>query len=114
LHFDAKYKVDTVLDLFGAESDEEVGDAIDRRRGAATVGYKREDLLKMHAYKDAVRRSTGAFVLFPGNENTTFKQFKEIVPGIGAFALRPTESGAEGALEVEQFLSDVVSVFASG
>ena len=65
----------------------------------------------MHAYKDAVRRSSGAFVVFPGTEKTVFRQFDEIVPGIGAFPLRPTEGGPEGATHVEQFLSDVIDTF---
>ena len=30
--------------------------------------YKRADLLKMHAYRDAIRRSAGAYVLYPGSE----------------------------------------------
>ncbi len=113
LHFDAKYKVDTVLELFGPEIDESEF-ANDEKTRSEPINYKREDLLKMHAYKDAVRRSNGAFVLFPGTMDTIFRQFKEIVPGIGAFALRPTETGPDGAAQVEQFLSDVIDIFATG
>ena len=112
LHFDAKYKVDTITELFGPGL-EKGADTNKPKPAAPSISYKREDLLKMHAYKDAVRRSTGAFVLYPGTEKTLFKQFKEIVPGIGAFDLRPTENGPEGAAEIEQFLRDVLDVFAS-
>jgi predicted component of viral defense system (DUF524 family) len=113
LHFDAKYKVDTLLELFGPESHKGFNPKGGKNSKSPIVSYKREDLLKMHAYKDAVRRSTGAFVLYPGTEKTLFKQFTEIVPGIGAFSLRPTETSPEGAAHVEQFLSDVIDLFAS-
>ncbi|HEY6769658.1 MAG TPA: DUF2357 domain-containing protein [Candidatus Sulfotelmatobacter sp.] len=113
LHFDAKYKVDTILELFGPAPEDKSGQARGEKSKVTPIGYKREDLLKMHAYKDAVRRSSGAFILYPGTENTIFRQFTEIVPGIGAFALRPTEMGPEGAPQVEQFLSDVISSFAA-
>src|SRR5690606_26717592 len=65
IHFDAKYRVDTVAQLFGVvegiepgavnEADESdvFGDAEDTRTGRPL----RADLLKMHAYKDAIRRS---------------------------------------------------------
>lgn len=53
--------------------------------------YKNVDLFKMHAYKDAIRRTAGAYILYPG-ENTEpdiRKGFHEILPGLGAFALNP-------------------------
>jgi predicted component of viral defense system (DUF524 family) len=31
--------------------------------------YKNADLLKMHAYKDAIRRTGGAYVLYPGDKS---------------------------------------------
>ena len=56
-------------------------------------------LIKMHAYKDAIKRTAGAYILYPGldNEPTTFKGFHEVLPGLGAFAIRPSEehSGIE-------------------
>ncbi|HEY1939780.1 MAG TPA: DUF2357 domain-containing protein [Candidatus Angelobacter sp.] len=106
LHFDAKYRVDTVAELFGNNAESERGRIKDG------VRYKRDDLLRMHAYKDAVRRSTGAYILFPGNDSTLFREFHEIVPGIGAFALRPTESGSLGTEQVKTFISDVIGVLA--
>ena len=51
--------------------------------------HKRGDLLKMHAYKDAIRRTSGAYVLYPGEENRELRGFHEIVPGLGAFSIRP-------------------------
>lgn len=55
VHFDAKYKVDSLVKLFG-EQDEN----LDEEKAAQRAGnYKRADLLKMHAYRDAIRRSAG-------------------------------------------------------
>ncbi|MGA0334372.1 MAG: DUF2357 domain-containing protein, partial [Kiritimatiellia bacterium] len=86
VHFDAKYKVDRLADLFGtadADGDEEAP--------AEKGNYKRADLLKMHAYRDAIRRSAGAYVLYPGADagEKPFKGFHELLPGLGAFPLRP-------------------------
>jgi hypothetical protein len=49
----------------------------------------------MHAYRDAIRRSAGAYVLYPGTEveTNTRQQFEEIVPGIGAFPFRVGPDG---------------------
>lgn len=75
LHFDAKYK------LHGSSV------------GQSTA--KSEDIRKMHAYRDAIRRSAGAYVIYPGSSSNTTKynQYHEIVPGVGAFAMRPGENG---------------------
>ena len=51
--------------------------------------YRRADLLKMHAYKDAIRRTGGAYVLYPGTEDRVVSGFHEIIPGLGAFAISP-------------------------
>ena len=50
----------------------------------------------MHAYRDAIRRTAGAYVLYPGNdgddkrfEEFDHRGFHEVLPGLGAFAIRP-------------------------
>ena len=94
LHFDAKYRVDFVDQLFGSADD--LGNAeID---GATTTGALgrggavRSDLLKMHAYRDAIRRTAGAYVLYPGGDaelnRRPFTEYHELLPGLGAFVLR--------------------------
>lgn len=111
VHFDAKYRLDQITDLLWtneSESQTELTDqALDDIKETEERGtYKRADLLKMHAYRDAIRRSHGAYVIYPGNSNEgkPFQTFHEILPGLGAFALRP---GA-GTETLEQFLRDVV------
>jgi predicted component of viral defense system (DUF524 family) len=111
LHFDAKYRVDTVDEAF------EKGDSTGN--STAALGpegeAKASDLLKMHAYKDAIRRSAGAYVLYPGTEPHSFREYHELLPGLGAFALRPGPGGggAEGSTPLAGFIQDVIDHTAS-
>ncbi|MCX7801211.1 MAG: DUF2357 domain-containing protein [Fimbriimonadales bacterium] len=103
VHFDAKYRIEGLDALFGGEEDP--GD----EQGKDDRVYKRQDLLKMHAYRDAIRRSEGAYVLFPGEKGEQFRGFQEILPGLGAFAIRPGPSGEpEGLEDLERFLLHVL------
>jgi predicted component of viral defense system (DUF524 family) len=61
VHFDAKYRIETVETLFG----DETVDIDSEKREQSEGRYKRGDLLKMHAYRDAIRRTQGAYVLYP-------------------------------------------------
>lgn len=115
VHFDAKYKVNNLLELFGRVPEGECGaDAFlkDEEKTEAEKGTpKHSDLLKMHAYKDAIRRSAGSYVLYPGlnDPKQPFTTYHEILPGLGAFPLRPTDTGAaEGTDSLEKFLSHVL------
>ena len=46
--------------------------------------------------KDAIRRTAGAYVLYPGAQNQNWQGFHEIIPGLGAFAIRPSYDEDEG------------------
>jgi hypothetical protein len=105
VHFDAKYRVENIEELFGGN---EADDADDEIEGT----YKRQDLLKMHAYRDAIKRSQGAYVLYPGR-NVIAEKFKgffhEILPGLGAFGIAPDENGAARGMEsLENFLDEIL------
>jgi len=105
IHFDAKYRVENLGKLFGSETDD------DADQPDSSGNYKHQDLLKMHAYRDAIKRSQGAYVLYPGNElnQKSFHGFHEILPGLGAFAIAPDENGkAMGTLELHSFLNEVL------
>jgi len=107
VHLDAKYKVDKYEQFFGADnsSEEELNDEKQEQRSG---NYKRGDLLKMHAYRDAIRRTAGAYVIYPGTDEKGFRGFHELLPGLGAFPLRPgtTDDGSES---LKQFLKEVVA-----
>lgn len=73
LHFDAKYRLEIadVETLFKTaeqaapeEEDEEEITAYDREIERI---HKRDDLFKMHTYRDGILSSRGAYILFPGD-----------------------------------------------
>jgi len=117
LHFDAKYRVEALDSLFGGKgtNEEEEFEVVEDEQTSEHQGRsERADLLKMHAYKDAIKRSAGSYVIYPGNTEEKLRQYHEILPGIGAFALRPTHSGyAEGSSSLLQFIENVLDHIAS-
>lgn len=91
--FDAKYRLDR-FDAGEHDSDD-----------AAT--YKRADLYKMHAYRDAISGVKGAFVVYPGTEFKFFERGGDLrrrpadvenLDGVGAVPLRPADEAPEGML----------------
>ena len=104
IHFDAKYKINYLKDIIGDDNLNLDDEKLEQREGT----YKRADLLKMHAYKDAIRRTGGAYVLYPGTEQTDpMKGFHEIIPGLGAFTVRPSRED-DGTAHLKEFISEIV------
>jgi hypothetical protein len=96
VHFDAKYKLEVVEEN------------IDRNIEAGARVTK-DDVSKMHAYRDAIRNSSGAYVLFPGTYQDKFEEFDEILPGVGAFPLRPAVTESEDDQRaLTKFISSVI------
>lgn len=142
LHFDAKYRVESLLEILpdetaaagdmpedaedaasaaagetGTVAHVEYGDpdaplpgeTVRARPAAGTIRPLTDDLLKMHAYRDAIRRSSGAYVIYPGTEDRVLYRYHEILPGLGAFALRPAGDGtAHGADAISRFIDAVL------
>lgn len=107
VHFDAKYKVSNLRELFNGISNSELDDEkTENRKGI----YKNADLLKMHAYKDAIRRTGGAYVLYPGDESINYRGFHEIIPGLGAFSVKPSKLDS-GIGELKVFILEIVEHF---
>jgi len=105
IHFDAKYKIENLYNIF--EGDINLDDEkIDQRKGK----YKRADLLKMHSYRDAIRRTGGAYILYPGDVSFNKLGFHEIIPGLGAFPIRPSKTDT-GENELRRFINDVLHHF---
>jgi len=105
IHFDAKYRVDNLQSILGSNDnlDEEKED---QKKG----NFKRADILKMHTYRDAIRRTAGAYVLYPGSLSDRKHGFHELLPGLGAFAISPSKSN-NGTEELKRFLYEVVAHF---
>lgn len=111
IHFDAKYRLnkiiieDMAIDLESSEKELQ-----NEKEDREIDIYKRGDLLKMHAYKDAIRRTGGAYVLYPGTEKKIRKGFHEIIPGLGAFCIAPGHED-EQIPALKRFLREIVDHF---
>ena len=109
IHFDAKYRVNKIdLGEDDAMSEEKISeDLLNEKKEQEEGIYKRADLLKMHAYKDAIRRTSGAYILYPGTVERRLKGFHEIIPGLGAFCLTPSNYDEE-LISLQVFLLKIV------
>jgi len=109
IHFDAKYRVNKIdLGMDDQMNEEQMSEALLNEKKEQEEGiYKRADLLKMHAYKDAIRRTSGAYILYPGTVERRLKGFHEIIPGLGAFCLTPSNYDEE-LISLQVFLLKIV------
>ena len=103
IHFDAKYKIANLKSFLDTDLDNEKEE---NKKGY----FKNADLLKMHAYKDAIRRTGGAYILYPGTEDKTLIGFHEVLPGLGAFSI-PPKHGLDSTRNLEVFLKEVLNHF---
>lgn len=84
LLLDAKYK---------GERDKSERDGFYGETGNGVIeSWKEEDIIKMHAYRDAIDDAAGAFILYPGHETVFYPRFGAArrCQGVGAIALRPS------------------------
>lgn len=107
VHFDAKYKIANLNDFLEQNAENNLDEEKSENRKGI---YKNADLLKMHAYKDAIRRTGGAYVLYPGDKSINQKGFHEIIPGLGAFPVKPSKSDS-GIGELKAFILEIVEHF---
>jgi predicted component of viral defense system (DUF524 family) len=107
VHFDAKYKIANLSDFLEQNIENDLDEEkMENRKGI----YKNADLLKMHAYKDAIRRTGGAYVLYPGDKSIKQKGFHEIIPGLGAFPVKPSKTDS-GIGELKAFILEIIEHF---
>ncbi len=107
VHFDAKYKIANLTDFI----EQNISKDLDEEKTENKKGiYKNADLIKMHAYKDAIRRTGGAYVLYPGDKSINQKGFHEIIPGLGAFPVRPSKNDS-GIGELKAFILEIIEHF---
>lgn len=109
IHFDAKYKITNFYqtvhpNLEGLELERVLNEEdLEERKGT----YKNVDFLKMHAYKDAIRRSGGAYILYPGAKEKPFRGFHEIIPGLGAFSINRSDNKFK-INELSRFIDSII------
>ena len=111
VHFDAKYKFQKkFLDYINKlksnnynelnEDDEEI-----------YREYKSEDIFKMHTYKDAIKKSLGAYILYPGNITKIFEEYTDNkVPSVGAFYLTPGGDNQKEKKIISVFINDLLDL----
>lgn len=128
IDFDAKYRIQDLTQFINSDkkelsddsfakfeeqiTNEENEEIIQEKTDEVINTYKRGDLLKMHTYNDAIRRTMGSYVLYPGNENNSKRNeqssvYDEILPGVGAFAIRPGNRNA-GHEEIKKFVRQII------
>jgi predicted component of viral defense system (DUF524 family) len=124
IHFDAKYRSEVeVLDFYNkigsqklSEEEKEVINEKEDQKATKRDAeeekshkYKNGDIYKMHTYKDAILRTEGAYVLYPGSRDGIFKvNNNEPIPSVGAFPLNPGENGKEEN-DLGEFIKAVIS-----
>ncbi|MFM0335039.1 DUF2357 domain-containing protein [Paraburkholderia fungorum] len=115
LVFDAKYR----LESGGYGSDASL--VQDAGKGSKQT-FKKDDLNKMHTYRDAILGLRGAFILYPGpKDDARFERFvrqpitassNESFPGVGALPLRPGNV-AGGISQLQTFLDSSIKTLAN-
>lgn len=119
IHFDAKYKIENFTPFVSVASEEKSEEQIEKETSKAIEEIEKEerqgtfknvDLYKMHAYKDAIRRTGGAYILYPGKSliPDKFKGFHEIIPGVGAFSLRPSIE-ENSSKNIGDFIDEIIA-----
>lgn len=129
LHFDAKYRLEmeevealfaSAANVASTTDDAEDGTPYDREIARL---HKRDDLFKMHTYRDGILGTRGAYVLFPGdgvelrvsgqNQNMFVRHPTAFAgspahqfPGVGAFDLCPGRDAAQTGT-IKTFLQSV-------
>ena len=73
IHFDAKFRIDDVKNL--SETD--------------PTKAKPSDIYKMHTYIEAIYGTAASVILYPGNTDTKYGKFEELIPGVAALAIKP-------------------------
>ncbi|RWA98297.1 DUF2357 domain-containing protein [Mesorhizobium sp.] len=130
LHFDAKYRLDSV-DLEGVSVSEGIDDDLDADYEAELARvYRQDDLFKMHTYRDGILSSRGAYILFPGDgaslklagsRKNLFVRHPSafdgtpayLFPSVGAFDLCPGRDIGQRPI-IQEFLKSVLDAVFAG
>jgi len=75
--FDAKFKLDWISALTQDDADNEEEEQLHQEERRSV--FKRADLYKMHAYRDAIPQARSAWVLYPGSTSRLHSQEEEEV-----------------------------------
>ncbi|MEY9103765.1 putative component of viral defense system (DUF524 family) [Sinorhizobium fredii] len=130
LHFDAKYRLDSV-DLEAVSETEDAEDDLDADYEAELARvYRQDDLFKMHTYRDGIMSSRGAYILFPGDSaslrltgprKNLFVRHPSafdgspayLFPSVGAFDLCPGRDNGQRPI-IQEFLKGILDAVSTG
>ena len=106
VHFDAKYKAKEIVEEMSAA--EQDADTATTEEVKLRKDVKRVDILKMHTYRDAIPRTAGAYILYPGTKDNSrrYEYGDEILPSLGAFPLYPRDDKSDEE-PIGRFLTSV-------
>lgn len=104
VHFDAKYRIEKLSNIISTV--EQIDDEVIGNE----TSHKKDDLIKMHAYRDAIRRTAGAYIIYPGDSSIQKRGYHELIPGLGAFTLRPAPNNS-GVDALKVFIGQVLEHF---
>jgi predicted component of viral defense system (DUF524 family) len=120
INFDAKYRLDNVFrNINKSEYEFELADTRNRYKD----NYKKDDLNKIHCYRDALLGTRGAYILYPGKKvaksadmpfvRTSKPAIKEkLFPNVGAFSLRPMYKREQKKV-IKKFLENSIRLLAN-
>ena len=122
LHLDAKYRLDLKAwqEQLEASAIDTIEDdlSVDQAPPEDRALYKKADLYKMHAYRDALIGSRGAYVLFPAtaaeaslyvrHAEPAYRRTYEL-PSVGAFPLHPNGSAPQ-LQQLRDFFGNVLAL----
>lgn len=80
--FDAKFRLDRADVLLPESENDETDTKVEERRGT----FKRADLYKMHAYRDAIPKACSVWAVYPGSEFRFFTTGGAVLKASDAFA----------------------------
>lgn len=134
LHFDAKYRFDhadfeTHLgneQTLTTSNGESYGSSYEKELKRI---HKREDLFKMHTYRDGILSSRGAYIIYPGDDEDLILQGSRQnffvrhpaafdgnplckIPSVGVFSLSPNREAVQRAV-LSNFLLEVLEALSS-
>ena len=72
--------------------------------------YNPDDIRKMHAYKDGINDSIGAYVLYPGDNHydVVFNETDGSFGSVGAFSLKPQRRNNDQKERIKRFIRETI------
>ena len=67
--------------------------------------FKNQDIVKMHAYKDAIANTIGSYIIYPGRFDVPYYESDLRFKSVGAFGLIP---GENKTTKIREFIKKLI------